>query len=87
MRISIFQLLTQSYSDILPWYLELLPVVFVILFILKALSSNIFFYMTFNEEFEDDGFKFFALGIFTFLYIVVFFIAIFYKFPIIVPTT
>lgn len=87
MRISVFELLTQSYVDMLPWYLQLLPVIFVILFILKALSNNIFFYMTFNDEFENDGFKMFTLGMFTVLYVVIFFIAIFYKFPIIVPTT
>lgn len=86
MRISVFELLTQSYGDMLPWHLELLPVIFIILFILKALSNNIFFYMTFNEEFENDGFKMFALGMFSVLYIVIFLIAIFYKFPII-PTT
>lgn len=86
MRISVFKLLTQSYGDMLPYHLELLPVIFIILFILKALSNNIFFYMTFNEEFENDGFKMFALGMFSVLYIVIFLIVIFYKFPII-PTT
>ena len=61
-------------------------IIFIILFILKALSNNIFFYMTFNDEFENDGLKMFALGMFSFLYIVIFLIAIFYKFPIL-PTT
>lgn len=86
MRISIFQLLTQSYGDMLPWYFAVIPGIFIVLFILKTLSSNIFFYMTFYEEFENDGFKFFALGMFTFLYIAIFLIAIFYKFPIIMTT-
>lgn len=87
MRISIFQLLTQSYSNILPWYLELLPVVFVILFVLKAISNYIFFYIACSEECENDGLKMFALGMFTVLYVIIFLIAIFYRFPIIVPTT
>ena len=87
MRISIIQLLTQPYTGVLPWYLELLPVVFVILFVLTALINNIFFYTVYSKECEDDGFKMFALGIFTVLYVVIFLIAIFYRFPIIVPTT
>ena len=87
MKVSIIQLLTQSYSDILPWYLGILPIIFVILFVIKSLSNNIFFYIAFSKECEDDGLKIFALGMFSTLYVIIFLIAIFYKFPIIIPTT
>lgn len=86
MKVSVIQLLTQSYTDVLPWYLELLPGVFIALFVLSSLCKNICFYMTMYDGLEDNGFGMFMLGVITLLYILVFIGAIFYKFPILSTT-